>query len=179
MCLENRPRRSEKVYYHGDNGSLGCVDWIHGWSEAGIFLLPWWLETIMLGTEIQIGNSGSESSVALPPASFDVCYCSEVIEHLFNVQGFVAEVHRLLKDGGMLVLTTPYHGWLKNLLVVTLRFDQHFSPTGGHIRFFSKKSMRQCLERGGFLAEEIMGTGRMWPLWNSMLITARKTDEKP
>ncbi len=58
MCLENRPRRSEKVYYHGDNGSLGCVDWIHGWSEAGIFLLPWWLETIMLGTEIQIGNSG-------------------------------------------------------------------------------------------------------------------------
>ena len=35
MCLENRPRRSEKVYYHGDKGSLGCVDWIHGWSEAG------------------------------------------------------------------------------------------------------------------------------------------------
>ena len=35
MCLENRPRRSEKVYYHGDNASLGCVDWIHGWSEAG------------------------------------------------------------------------------------------------------------------------------------------------
>ncbi len=64
MCLENRPRRSEKVYYHGDNGSLGCVDWIHGWSEAGIFLLPWWLETIMLGTEIQIGNSG-----LLPPTS--------------------------------------------------------------------------------------------------------------
>ena len=62
-------------------------------------------------------QTDSESSVALPPASFDVCYCSEVIEHLFNVQGFVAEVHRLLKDGGMLVLTTPYHGWLKNLLV--------------------------------------------------------------
>ena len=39
MCLENCPRRSEKVYYHGDNGSLGCVDWIHAWSEAGIFLL--------------------------------------------------------------------------------------------------------------------------------------------
>ena len=35
MCLENRPRRSEKVYYHGDNGSFGCVDWIHGSSEAG------------------------------------------------------------------------------------------------------------------------------------------------
>ncbi len=65
MCLENRPRRSEKVYYHGDNGSLGCVDWIHGWSEAGIFLLPWWLETIMLGTEIQIGNSGLISAWAV------------------------------------------------------------------------------------------------------------------
>ena len=35
MCLGNRPRGSEKVYYHGDNGSLECVDWIHGWSEAG------------------------------------------------------------------------------------------------------------------------------------------------
>ncbi len=65
MCLENRPRRSEKVYYHGDNGSLGCVDWIHGWSEAGIFLLPWWLETIMLGTEIQIGNSGLDSGKSI------------------------------------------------------------------------------------------------------------------
>ena len=80
----------------------------------------------------------SESRIPFPDGSFDVCFCSEVIEHLFDVAGFIREVHRVLVKDGLFVLTAPYHGWIKNLLVITLNFEKHFEPTGGHIRFFSK-----------------------------------------
>lgn len=38
---------------------------------------------------------------------FDLVTCSEVIEHLENVHSLLREAHRVLKKGGLLVLTTP------------------------------------------------------------------------
>jgi SAM-dependent methyltransferase len=40
-------------------------------------------------------------------ASFDICFSVEVIEHLNNPQNIIDEVHRVLKPGGRLFLTTP------------------------------------------------------------------------
>jgi 2-polyprenyl-3-methyl-5-hydroxy-6-metoxy-1,4-benzoquinol methylase len=116
----------------------------------------------------------SESRIALPDESFDVCFCSEVIEHLFAVAEFIREIHRLLRPGGLFLLTTPYHGWIKNLIVITTNFDRHFSPHGGHIRFFSKRSLTECLHAGGFQVESITGLGRFWPVWKTMFVIARK-----
>ena len=116
----------------------------------------------------------AEDRVPFPDGSFDVCYSSEVIEHLFDVTGFLREVHRVLVPGGLLVLTTPYHGWVKNLLVMSFNFEKHFDPTGGHVRFFSKRSLTQCLEANGFSVEHVSGIGRRRPVWKSMFVTARK-----
>src|SRR5687767_11920900 len=49
--------------------------------------------------------------------SFDCVFCSEVIEHLFDVGSFLEAVNRLLKPGGVFVLTTPYHGLVKNIVL--------------------------------------------------------------
>jgi len=46
-------------------------------------------------------------TIPFDDAIFDVCFSIEVIEHLNNPQNLVDEVHRILKPGGMLMLSTP------------------------------------------------------------------------
>jgi 2-polyprenyl-3-methyl-5-hydroxy-6-metoxy-1,4-benzoquinol methylase len=117
---------------------------------------------------------GSETVIPLASGSVDACFCTEVIEHLLDVEGFLGEVHRVLRAHGTFLLTTPYHGWLKNLLIVTLAFERHFDVRGQHIRFFSPASLTECLQAAGFRVEQISGTGRPWPVWKSMIVSARR-----
>lgn len=39
--------------------------------------------------------------------SFDLVTCSEVLEHVENYRAVLREIHRVLKPGGLMVLTTP------------------------------------------------------------------------
>jgi 2-polyprenyl-3-methyl-5-hydroxy-6-metoxy-1,4-benzoquinol methylase len=68
-----------------------------------------------------------EAPAPFPDGCFDAIWSSEVIEHVYDVHGIFAEFARLLRPGGRLVVTTPYHGWLKNLLVITFAFERHFN----------------------------------------------------
>lgn len=38
---------------------------------------------------------------------FDFVYAGEIIEHIFDTKSFLKEIHRVLKPGGYLILTTP------------------------------------------------------------------------
>jgi len=51
---------------------------------------------------------GDAGHIPLPDASADVVTCIEIIEHLDDPEAFIREVKRILKPGGVLVLTTPY-----------------------------------------------------------------------
>ncbi len=82
-----------------------------------------------------------------------------------------------LKKNGILIITTPYHGYLKNFLIALFNgFDKHANPLDicGHIRFFSKKTISILLEQNGFKVLDFLGAGRMPYLWKSMIIIARK-----
>lgn len=105
---------------------------------------------------------------------FAAVWCTEVLEHLFDVRATLTEIHRVLRPGGKLVLTTPYHGLLKNLFIALLSFDRHYDPCGEHIRFFSRQSLQRCLEQSGFVVEHWAGVGRSWPVWMSQFVVARK-----
>lgn len=119
----------------------------------------------------------NEGQLPFADASFDVCFCTEVIEHLLDVPGFLREIHRVLADQGMFIITTPYHGWIKNLIIITRNFDVHFSPTDEHVRFFSRSSLTRALVEAGFRVESFRGIGRFWPIWKSMFVVARRHDE--
>ncbi len=43
-----------------------------------------------------------------PDASFDVVLCTEVLEHIAEPAGTIREMHRVLKPGGLLLLTIPW-----------------------------------------------------------------------
>lgn len=40
--------------------------------------------------------------------SFDAVLCNQVLEHVFNPEQFLSEIHRVLKPGGRLLLTVPF-----------------------------------------------------------------------
>jgi 2-polyprenyl-3-methyl-5-hydroxy-6-metoxy-1,4-benzoquinol methylase len=108
---------------------------------------------------------------------FDVVLNTEVIEHVYNPRGLLKTCYGLLKPGGILVLTTPYHGYLKNLmLAVTGKLDRHFTVLWdhGHIKFWSRKTMREVLTETGFINIKISGAGRIPWLWKSMVVRAEK-----
>ena len=109
-------------------------------------------------------------------ASFDVVWTSEVIEHIFGVYEYLAEANRVLTDRGHLILTTPFHGRLKNAVVALLYFDRHFNNIeGGHIRFFTRAALRTLLVRFGFTEVAFRTIGRVSPLAKSMFVVYQKT----
>lgn len=107
--------------------------------------------------------------------SFAAAWSSEVMEHLFDIHTALAELNRVLQPGGVLVLTTPYHGLVKNIVIALSRFDHHYNPYLSHIRFFSRRTLAYCLERAGFTVKKSTGVGRFYPMWRSSFVVARKT----
>ena len=74
------------------------------------------------------------------------------------------------------MLTTPYHGYLKNLaLSVFGKWDAHFTSEweGGHIKFWSRATLTNLLGNAGFEVFEFSGVGRVPYLWKSMILVSR------
>ena len=96
-----------------------------------------------------------EEGAALPFAedAFDVVWAGEVLEHVADVVGLLAELRRVLHWGGTLLATTPYHGRVSvAVLALRGRLEEHFDPRADHLRFFTARSLRAVLEDAGFRA---------------------------
>ncbi|MDB5090984.1 MAG: methyltransferase [Mucilaginibacter sp.] len=120
------------------------------------------------------------SSDALPlqlqGIPFDTIISTEVIEHLYNPEAFIDFCKQQLKQGGELIITTPYHGYLKNLtLSIFNRWDSHMDPLwlGGHIKLWSKNTLTRVLTNAGFTVTAFRGCGRFPYFWKSMIIKAK------
>ena len=126
--------------------------------------------------DVRVGSL-EEPPLPFDDATFDAVWCTEVLEHLFHVHSALAELNRLMKPGALLMLTTPYHGFTKNLLIAATAFDGHYNPELSHIRFFTRRTLDRSLRRTGFEPIRWEGVGRVWPLWKSMFVVARKAGE--
>ena len=108
--------------------------------------------------------------------TFDTIISTEVIEHLYDPEGFIDFCKKTLTPNGELIISTPYHGYCKNLMLAILgKWDSHHDPTwlGGHIKFWSKKTLSKLLIDRGFAVVAFKGCGRAPYLWKSMVIKAK------
>jgi 2-polyprenyl-3-methyl-5-hydroxy-6-metoxy-1,4-benzoquinol methylase len=107
----------------------------------------------------------------------DMVISTEVVEHIFLPRVFARNCYNLLKPHGRLILSTPYHGYLKNLaLAISGKLEPHFTALWdyGHIKFWSRRTLTTLLEEPGFEVEGFHGAGRIPFLWKSMILVARK-----
>ena len=112
----------------------------------------------------------------LKKIKFDTIISTEVIEHLYDPEGFINFCKQALSKNGELIISTPYHGYLKNLsLSLANKWDAHLGPLwlGGHIKFWSKASLSRVLTNAGFTIIAFKGCGRFPYFWKSMIIKAR------
>ena len=112
-----------------------------------------------------------------PGGYFDLVLATEVIKHVYAPRKLVDNAFQALRQGGEIILTTPYHGYLKNLaLALTDRFDAHFTALwdGGHIKFWSRQTLTILLREARFSKLKFYGTGRCPLLWKSTVVSAKK-----
>lgn len=115
--------------------------------------------------------------VYLKSITFKTVISTEVIEHLYDPKKYVSFIKLILRSGGIIIISTPYHGYLKNLaLSIFNKWDDHHTPLweGGHIKFWSKKTLSSLLEQNGFKVIGFKGTGRIPFFWKSMILLAKK-----
>jgi len=110
----------------------------------------------------------------LRPGSFDLVLCTEVIEHIVESRAALAGMRRLLRPGGVLVLSTPQRysplevcakvAVLPGIIdLVRLVYREPILPTG-HVNLMTADEVRRQLTEAGFAIRESHTSGLYLPL---------------
>jgi SAM-dependent methyltransferase len=90
---------------------------------------------------------------------FDYIFCLEVLEHVENPTFLLTQFNRVLKNNGVLLLSTPNpYNWLS---IIAELFK--FPDTEGHIHFFNYQSMNRLVDFCGLKIERRLGTYAVIP----------------
>jgi 2-polyprenyl-3-methyl-5-hydroxy-6-metoxy-1,4-benzoquinol methylase len=130
--------------------------------------------------KLAVGNAYDD--LAGQYGQFAAVVSLEVVEHCFWPRKFASTVFELLQPGGIAIISTPYHGYAKNLALALLnKFDAHWGPLwdGGHIKFWSEKTLGALLTEAGFTPVTFIRAGRIPPLAKSMIAVVRKPAAAP
>jgi 2-polyprenyl-3-methyl-5-hydroxy-6-metoxy-1,4-benzoquinol methylase len=87
---------------------------------------------------------------------FDVVVCIEVIEHLINPKETTDEMHRILRKGGAVYITTPNFNAIHRYRLKE-QYDVITYPT--HLSYFTRKSIKNLFQNSGLSSKRIWTTG--------------------
>jgi 2-polyprenyl-3-methyl-5-hydroxy-6-metoxy-1,4-benzoquinol methylase len=109
--------------------------------------------------------------------TFPAVISLEVVEHVYAPRDFARTLFDLVEPGGIALVSTPYHGYWKNLaLALAGRLDGHFTALWdhGHIKFWSVRTLGALLREAGFYEMRFLRVGRVPALAKSMIAVVRK-----
>ncbi|RLG00921.1 MAG: class I SAM-dependent methyltransferase [Thaumarchaeota archaeon] len=129
------------------------------------------------GIDIHVGGTRGDILVfqgdlndtfPLEPAQYDVVTASQVIEHLWNTDGFLKEIYRVLKPTGYAVISTPnLAAWHNRLYLLfgkqpePCKVSEEMYPEmekPGHLRIFTARELVKLLKFHGFTIEKVIKT---------------------
>ena len=104
--------------------------------------------------------------------SFDIIICSEVIEHIYDTDRLLMNIHNVLKSDGQLIISTPNLSSFFNRIFIVLGFQPLYTEVScrpntygnkfrnnalipaGHIRNFTYGAFRDIVTQCGFIIKE-------------------------
>lgn len=88
---------------------------------------------------------------------FDVVVAGEIIEHIFDTDGFIRKIGKVLRPGGRLVMSTPNLACLGCRISLVIGKTPWMIKNGleglksGHIRYFTIQTLTELLTKNGFV----------------------------
>jgi 2-polyprenyl-3-methyl-5-hydroxy-6-metoxy-1,4-benzoquinol methylase len=119
--------------------------------------------------EFRLGLIDEEFKLDTP---FDKAYCLEVIEHVYPHQGkaMLLNLHRLLRPGGQLLLTTPNYRSIWPIIELGLDHFSRVPPMKGdqHVARYNPQTLKALVHETGFEIETICSICLLAP-WTAPL----------
>lgn len=151
----------------GDGGTSGLWLDSHARSYRGVDVSA---PAIALAQEAGLNAQVIDDAATLPFAdsSFDAAVCVEVLEHVFEPQRAVAEIARVLRPGGLLIISVPNVAYWRRRADLALL--GRWNPLGDelsttqpwrdpHIRFFTRRALAGMLKSHGYADARVGGYG--------------------
>lgn len=82
-------------------------------------------------------------------SKYDLITCVEVIEHAYNINEILHNIHNMLNNNGEVLLTTCFYN------KESLQDWWYCAPRVGHILFFNKDNIRKIASKHGFSIEAV------------------------
>lgn len=175
----NLPAEERRLFELGcGNGSMGNALTERGWDVTGVDPSAEGIAQAQAAyPHLKLEPGSAYDDLAARYGRFPVVLSLEVVEHVYAPRDYARTVFELLERGGVVILSTPYHGYWKNLaLAVTGKMDAHFTALWdhGHIKFWSMRTLGELLREAGFVDIRFERVGRVPPLAKAMIAIARK-----
>jgi 2-polyprenyl-3-methyl-5-hydroxy-6-metoxy-1,4-benzoquinol methylase len=117
---------------------------------------------------VKTSNADLDKGLPFEAAFFDCVIAAEIIEHVYDTDRFLTEIRRVLKPGGLLVLSTPNIASLTNRLLLLLgkypRYAEYRAGGAGHIRIYTSYAIRDQIRENGFEVLKFAGCNLPLPM---------------
>lgn len=160
------------------NGSVAAQLAAKGWDVTGVDPSEEGIKQAQAAyPEMKLFKGSAYDDLAASYGRFPAVLSLEVVEHVYAPRDYARTLFSLLESGGTAIVSTPFHGYWKNLaLAVTGKMDAHFTALWdhGHIKFWSEKTLSELLAEAGFVDLRFHRVGRVPALAKSMIVVAKR-----
>lgn len=133
-----------------------------------------------IGVDVRAtASAGDATKLPFPDETFDRIIASEVLEHVPDDQGALAELTRVLRPGGVLAATVP--AFLPERICWALSDDYHApAEVGGHVRIYTRAELEVKMEIAGMEPIDYHRAHALHsPYWWLKCAVGTKNDDNP